>query len=396
MMKQILTDTLLGYHETHPITCPFINPLIFQGKTCTRVFDVALYQNPSDLTIYSYDLFEAVDNLKKWVSDVIASYENLPDEVKSLKADLEIDVMIDNIKEMYHFSIDVDSQERYINQIINRWEEAHNKYNDLNDKIESKSRELDVAESMLDIDVNDDDVKNYRLSQKTTAANELLALENELLILQNEFDDDISAQFEIETETYSQTLETLRTRNDNMRVETYALIECLTINFKNELNIEQPNDYLTKRFGIKDSLSGIKTLNIGLLYNNSAFNVNSLDEYETNDNEYGKQYFMKLADDLYSRNILTHADKSEFKEKINPFMLLKDAYFEKYGISKAESRTPDFQKKLLFNKLKEYGYQVVRFYETIDDYKKSKDNFKTLELKDWGNTLKQKKTIKPV
>lgn len=135
MMKQILTDTLLGYHETHPITCPFINPLIFQGKTCTRVFDVALYQNPSDLTIYSYDLFEAVDNLKKWVSDVIASYENLPDEVKALKADLEIDVMIDNIKEMYHFSIDVDSQERYINQIINRWEEAHNKYNDLNDNI---------------------------------------------------------------------------------------------------------------------------------------------------------------------------------------------------------------------------------------------------------------------
>lgn len=391
-MKQILIDTLLSLHETHPFTCPYINPLIFQGKNCSRVYDIDISYNPESLPVYSMDLFEVVNGLNKWVTDVIAIYENLPESNKALKADLEIDLMIDNIKELLEFSVDIDSQERDVNRVIERWDVAHRTYNELTQKITDKTREVEIAESMISGSISDNDLHTYRVSERDRSANELQTLEHELFILNREFSDEIVPIFEMETETYTQSLEALRTRNDTLREETNALLNCLIMNFKNELNIEQPNDYLNKKFGIKDSLSGIKTLNIGLLYNNTPFT----DDDDSYDNEYGKTYFIKLADDLYSRNILTHTDKMDFKAKINPFMVLKDDYFIKYEIEKSESRTPEFQKKLLLDKLKEYGYQVVRFYETIDDYKSDKDNFKTIELKDWDNKVKQKKTIKPV
>ena len=391
-MKQILTDTLLGLHDIHPFTCPFINPLIFHGKNCSRAYDVDISYNPESLSVYSMDLFKVVDDLNKWVTDVIATYDNLPERVKALKADLEIDLMIENIKELLEFSVDIDYQERDVNRVIERWDMAHRAYNELAQKITNKAYELDIAESRISSSMSDNDIYTYRVSERDRSANELQTLEHELFQLNREFSDDIVPVFEMETEMYTQSLETLRTRNDTLREETNALLNCLIMNFKSELNIEQPNDYLNKRFGIKDSLSGIKTLNIGLLYNNTPFT----DDDDSYDNEYGKTYFIKLADNLYSRNILTHSDKMDFKDKINPFMLLKDAYFEKYGIEKSESRTPEFQKKLLLDKLKDYGYQVVRFYDTIDDYKKDKDNFKTIELKDWDNKIKQKKTIKPV
>ena len=105
---------------------------------------------------------------------------------------------------------------------------------------------------------------------------------------------------------------------------------------------------------------------------------------------------MKLVDDLCKRNILTSADKHDFKEKINPFMLIRADYLAKYGIEKAESRTPEFQKNMLLGKLKEHGYKVVRFYESIEDYTTNKDNYKTVELKDLDNKLKSKTKIKPV
>lgn len=393
-MKQILTDTLLGLHEYHPFTCPFINALIFQGKTCSRVYDVEISYNPENLDVYSSDLREAVEGLNKWVTEVIALYETLPDNVKDAKADLQIDLMIQGIRELLEFEIDVSTQERDINSLVERWATAHNQHKDLTEQITNKERALDVAESMLNINLDDSDLKAYRESERDRSAADLKLSEDMLLMLENEFENNISQLFEYETENYSLNMEELRTRNDTLREETRALIECLSINFKNELNFEQPNDYLNRTFGIKDSLSGVKTLNLGLIYNNTPFNVNNVDEYT--DNEDGKSYLMKLVDDLCKRNILTSADKHDFKEKINPFMLIRADYLAKYGIEKAESRTPEFQKNMLLGKLKEHGYKVVRFYESIEDYTTNKDNYKTVELKELDNKLKSKTKIKPV
>lgn len=393
-MKQILTDTLLGIHEYHPFTCPFINALIFQGKTCSRVYDVAINYNPKDLDVYSGELHEVVEGLNKWVTDVIALYENLPADLKEQKEDLQIDLMIQGIRELLEFNIDVSDQERDINALVERWLAAHNQYKELTDQIQNQERALAVAESMLDINSDDSDVKAYRQSERDRSAVDLQLSEDALQRLENEFTHEISELFEYETESYSRNMEQIRTRNDTLREETRALIECLSINFKDELNFEQPNDYLNRKFGIKDSLSGVKTLNLGLIYNNTPFNVNNIDEFT--DNEDGKKYLMKLVDDLCKRNILTSADRNDFKDKINPFMLIRSAYFEKYGIEKAESRTPEFQKNMLLEKLKEHGYKVVRFYESIEDYTSNKDNFKTVELKDIENKLQAKKKIKPV
>lgn len=394
IMKQILTDTLLGLHEYHPFTCPFINALIFQGKTCSRVYDIDINHDPKNLEVYSSDLREAIEGLNKWVNEVIALYENLSDNAKFSKADLEIDLMIQGIRDLLEFDIDVSNQERDINALVERWETAHNQHKDLTQQITNKERALDVAESMLNVNLEDSDLKAYRESERNRCDSDLKLSEDLLLVLENEFENEIAELFQYETENYSINMEQLRTRNDTLREETRALMECLLINFKNELDFEQPNDYLNKKFGIKDSLSGIKTLNIGLIYNNTPFHVNNVDEYT--DNEDGKIYLMKLVDDLCKRNILTTADKHDFEDRVNPFILIRADYLAKYGIEKSESRTPEFQKKLLLDKLKESGYQVVRFYENIDDYKTDKENFKTIELKNWDNKIKQKKTIKPV
>lgn len=394
IMKQILTDTLLGLHEYHPFTCPFINALIFQGKTCSRVYDIDINHDPKNLEVYSSDLREAIEGLNKWVNEVIALYENLSDNAKFSKADLEIDLMIQGIRDLLEFDIDVSNQERDINALVERWETAHNQHKDLTQQITNKERALDVAESMLNVNLEDSDLKAYRESERNRCDSDLKLSEDLLLVLENEFENEIAELFQYETENYSINMEQLRTRNDTLREETRALMECLLINFKNELDFEQPNDYLNKKFGIKDSLSGIKTLNIGLIYNNTPFHVNNVDEYT--DNEDGKIYLMKLVDDLCKRNILTTADKHDFEDRVNPFILIRADYLAKYGIEKTESRTPEFQKKLLLDKLKESGYQVVRFYENIDDYKTDKENFKTIELKNWDNKIKQKKTIKPV
>ena len=394
IMKQILTDTLLGLHEYHPFTCPFINALIFQGKTCSRVYDIDINHDPKNLEVYSSDLREAIEGLNKWVNEVIALYENLSDNAKFSKADLEIDLMIQGIRDLLEFDIDVSNQERDINALVERWETAHNQHKDLTQQITNKERALDVAESMLNVNLEDSDLKAYRESERNRCDSDLKLSEDLLLVLENEFENEIAELFQYETENYSINMEQLRTRNDTLREETRALMECLLINFKNELDFEQPNDYLNKKFGIKDSLSGIKTLNIGLIYNNTPFHVNNVDEYT--DNEDGKIYLMKLVDELCKRNILTTADKHDFEDRVNPFILIRADYLAKYGIEKSESRTPEFQKKLLLDKLKESGYQVVRFYENIDDYKTDKENFKTIELKNWDNKIKQKKTIKPV
>lgn len=392
-MKQILTDTLLGIHEYQPFTCPFINALIFQGKTCSRVYDIDIEYDPKDLDVYSGELREVVEGLNKWVTDVIALYENLPTNLKEQKEELQIDLMIQGIRELLEFNIDVSDQERDINALVERWLAVHNQYKELTDQIKNQESALDVAESMLDLDLDDIDVKAYRKSERDRSAADLQLSEDLLQKLENEFTHDISELFEYEAKSYSRNMEQIRTRNDTLREETRALIECLSINFKNELNFEQPNDYLNRKFGIKDSLSGVKTLNLGLIYNNTPFNVNNIDEFT--DNEDGKKYLMKLVDDLCKRNILTSADRSDFKDRINPFMLIRSDYLGKYGIEKSESRTPEFQKKMLLDKLKEHGYKVVRFYDSIEDYTSNKDNFKTVELTDVEIKLKQKTKIKP-
>lgn len=392
-MKQILTDKLLGIHEEHPFTCPFINALIFQGRTCSRSYDLEISYNPDYIYVHSDDFLHAVDGLNKWVNDVIGLYENLPEDVKNAKADLEIDKMIVGIRELLDYSVDLRDDERYINDLLDDWLQLHKEHKQTYEELENKRREFYAAKSMVDV-TTDSDVQTYRIAERDRLENDVQSLEDKIEQLQTKFSDDFVPLFEDQTEDYSRALESFRTRNDTLREETRALMVCLEMNFKNEFNFEQPHDYLNRKFGIKDSLSGVKTLNIGLIYNNTPFNVNNIDEYDENAD--GRKYLLKLVDDLCSRNILTSEDRRDFQDRVNPFLLIRADYLEKYGIEKSVSRTLDFQKNMLLDKLKVHGYKMVRFYESIDDYISNKDNFKTVELNDVAPTVKKKTKIKPV
>lgn len=351
-MKQILVDTLLNLPEKHAFTCPLINSLIFYGKNSSHCFEIDISQNPEKLEIYSYDLFEATEDLERWASSAIKLYEHIPESSKEDKDFSDIDLLILNMKELLNYSLDYLFQcEKSINKTISDWDILHKEYTSLsnNDYIEC-NRKVDI---------------------------------------ENLFNTDIKDLFEYEAKEYSLDLENLRNRNNSLREYTYDLIRTLTNNFKEEFNIEQPDDYLNRQFGIKDILSGIKTVNIGLIYNNTEFRNG---EFETSiDNEYGKKYFMKLSKDLKSRGFLTSSDVLEFDDMIDPF-ILNATYLEKYGFAKSESIKTEFQKNLLLDKLKKNGYKIVRFYESIDDFKNDKNSFKTLNLDNLNNEVKN--TIK--
>lgn len=391
-MIQLRTDTLMRIHERHPITCPLINPLIFDGDKCTRIYETTVEHNPEYLYIDSADLRKAILDLETWSHDVVEAYNRLSNEEKERNAHLEIDLMIDDMNELLNTVFNFDEEEYQVNKIIGHWELAHKKYSELNNELSETKTELSAVEGNLD-NLSDDDVEYLDvLSMKNDIAAKIRKIESSIFVIEQSFEDNIKLSFEHSANAYTTKLENLRYRNEVLRDETHALIACLVMHYKEELNLDQPIDYLNKKFATIDRLNDFNALNLGLIYNNSKY---SSDEYN-HENEYGKKYFMKLVDDLYKRDILTHADKCEFDQKIDPFML-KDEYFEKYGIDKSESRTPEFQKKILLDKLKTSGYEVVRFYEKLEDYMDNKNNFKTIELKDWGNDIKNnsKQKIKP-
>lgn len=102
---------------------------------------------------------------------------------------------------------------------------------------------------------------------------------------------------------------------------------------------------------------------------------------------------MKLAKDLKSRCILTYSDLSEFDDIIDPF-ILNSTYLDKYGFKKSESRTQDFKKNILFDKLQANGYNIVRFYDSINDFKNDKNSFKTVDLDNLDKKIKNNKKFK--
>lgn len=393
-MTQIKNDKLLGIHERHQITCPIINTLIFVGENMTKNYYIGISQNPAKLEVYPYDLIEAIDDLNKWSRDVIRLYENLPQETKDQHAHLEIELMIEEIQELISYDTDLSNDENYINKIINDWTVLHNQYQENQDKIENLRDEVFNLDDRIE-ELNSDSFECLKLKEERSTLNSQLSkLETLELLLEKTFENDIHDLFEANVYDYSRKLEIIRARNDNLRVNTHGLMLCLIMNIKNEFDVEQPDDYLNRMFQQSDLLSRNKIVNIGLLYNNTPFYGMDEDDYDLNED--GKKYFMKLCDSLISKGFLKYSDKAEFDLLINPVLIMRDDYLKKFGFPKSESKTPEFQKKILFDKLSQYGFSHVRYYENIDDYKENKDNFKLTELKNCTLDVKNLRKIKPI
>jgi len=376
-MIQIRKDILLDIHSVHPITCPLINPLIFHGDKCTKVYEIELTYNPENLYVYSDDLIEAISDLKQWTHDVINLYTQLPDESKENKSYLDIPELIEAVEELLNNDYNnFYDQEKKINRYISAWESQYKEAIEYQNSInQQKQTIIELKDSLSDLRMGESDYEG--LSINIMHHEEELKQTNRLYsMLEHQFDQDLRDSLEYQFKTYSDKLEYVRFCNDNLREETTSLRDCLIMNFKEELNCFQPDEYLNKKFGITDFLSKKNALNLGIIHNNSTFITMDGD---TENNDFGEKYFLKLVNELRKKDILTYTECSYIKDRVEPFML-KAEYQEKFGISKEESRQPEYRVNLLLSLLKDKGFDIIRYYEKHEDYLNNRNSFKTVDL----------------
>lgn len=391
-MHQIIRDKLLKIHSDHIITCPIIDTLIFQGEKCTRIFKINIDQDPNLLTIDSTKLLEAMGGLQKWTKELIEVYNNLSNEDKEKTSDLEIDAMIENIEELLGDNYLVKKEEIKINDLIEKWKIEAIKYNEIKQSIiDLELSKLSSKELLKATSIDNPQYLDYMIKHNQIKA-EIKESENTLLEIEYSFDDTIKTPLEYEIVRYSKGLEETRRMNDDLREETNELRKCIIKHYKEELDCYQPDEYLVKKFGITDALADKKILNLGLIYNNYS----TFDHEIEKGNQNGLKYFYRLLSDLKDRAIISDEDRLELEDLVTQFRK-EDDYLSQFNFSKDNIKTFEFEKEALFSKIKDKGYDIIRYYEQEDDFLKNKDSFKVQELNSFKQELKNKQNqkIKP-
>jgi len=389
-MKQIKTDILMGVHDVHPTTCPIINPLKFTGRQSTRVYEIDIDQEPSYLFVDVNELLTAMEDLETWVNDILEKFEELTDERKEELAELVEEII--SFRNEYH-NDKIERFEKEINSLLSDWEKEKKDYEKTEVIIDQLKKSVeDIEESLDDIDQEEnEDAYSEMESHFDDYKDQLSKAEDGLNELKSSFNNDLKYDLEQIIEEFSSYLEDVRTRNSDLRANTYLLRDYIVSETKDILEIYQPDEYLIKKFGIKDVLSGCKILNIGVLHDKTA------EYYGTrlNYNDHGNEYFKNLIIDLKSRSIITQEDYDGLREKL--LSNLKAAeYLDKYNIEKAVALTSTYKKETLFELLREKGFTAVRYYDSPKDYLIDKDLYKIEDLMKYDNKLTNKKSIKLV
>lgn len=366
-MKQIKEDLLLGITIKHPITCPLINALQFNGEKCTRIFNVEINECPKHLIVDSNPLIEAIEGLNQWTDELIDIYESFS---KSTKIEMNEDDFfkyslgkIYELRDQEH-SDNINEYEKEINKLIEQWNIEHIAY--VKNLLAIEDAEIllrDSNELLSNTHSSDEDAYAEAEENVNDAKDHLNKLVSDLETKKESFENSTKNEFENLVKYFSNSLEKIRERNDRLRSFVTDFRTDILDKAKSELDIYQPNDYLNENYGIKDSLSGLKILNIGLLFNEYIDNL----QPHRNININGNIYFKKLIGSLEDRKILTKEDRIELIDAIDPLISNAEC-IKKFGLSIKETQTREYKKETLFNKLKEKGFEMVRYYESPEGY----------------------------
>lgn len=351
--KQVSIDSILGIQEQHTATCPLINALQFTGPMSSKIYEVDLNYNPKDLKISIKPLTTEMDNLLKWSDDLLNIYNNLPEDkkilinneskisdIESLRNEIEKDTIIEMSSE--------------INALIESWIDFQTDLQDLKEEENTEVKNIETTEK---------DILLLKIKKASTTdaeellqfyKDELLNVQEKIKDLKDNFDTYIKDDFDRLTNQFSEYLEIVRNRNDDLRGEVGELRYHIVANCKELLNIYQPDEYLDKKFGIKQNI-----VNIGVLNNNVTYHERNEDKH-----------FHTLALGLRSKKYIDFT-------QLNKLLDIKDNDKNRLRIKRKEE---------LFEMLKENGVQKIRYYETQEEYKDNKEIFKEKEL----NKLKNK------
>jgi hypothetical protein len=347
-MNEVSYDQLLGVEFLHPITCPMINPLKFSGLMSSKIYKVEIDYDPSELKVRLKELLLAMSNLDSWSKGLLHKTDQLPEDLKS-NFKLKNIFSIKEIKEL----IDTDYKEYLIekaseiNSLIESWVEYRNDYYEVIDNIKLKKQEIEETEKeLLLISFSEVDRINDIQGLLNYYKEELEELDDDKKDFEHKFERYVKDDFINETTEFSELLETVRDRNDNLRVKISDLRQDIIKIGKEYFKLYQPVEYLNMIKPEKEN-----EINIGVLFNGT----------ETDYRTPKVSYF----------NMLARICK---KEAIS--FLEKGSLMDMYD-NKSKNEILESLSKLLNKK----GFNVIRYYFNEQDFLTNKDNYLVTEMK---------------
>jgi len=372
-MNQIKKDMLLKIHSNHPVTCPLINALQFSGQNTTKTYKMRLEYDPIYLSVDATELLKANHELAKWSEDLLKFHHKLSDDIKQvINTKTDTSEKLKKIEQLLteNPNDNIIVFENAINTIIKSWKLAHTQYVDL-DRLIKKNTIKFLQNEKLAFQSKDQNEKDFYLNEIQYVKDTIKNLEIKKENIKDEFGKNILNHFVKETDDFTDYLEIVRKRNDELRLQTTEFRDVIIESAKVKMKIYQPIEYLNEKFGIQDIITQNPVVNLGVL--NNKFEYMSL----THDkNKEGQLYFNKLVDSLNRRGFINA------KQKID---LLTTAKTGDRFTNKEESR-----KKHLFQVLSENGYKTVRYYKEVNDFLSDPESFKIVQIN------KAKVKIRPV
>jgi hypothetical protein len=352
--KQISIDSLLGIQEQHTATCPIINALQFTGPMSSKIYDVNLDYNPRDLKISIKPLIEEIDNLVKWCDDLINIYNNLPVDKQEIINNKSKISDIENLREQIEKDTIIEMSSD-INALIESWIDYQIERNELKTEELTELKNVEITEKeLLLIKIKKEDTLDKE-EVLSFYKEELLKVQENIEALEDRFNAYVKNDFEDLTKNFSEYLEIVRNRNDDLRGEVGELRYHIVQNCKDLLAIYQPDEYLDKKFGIKNNI-----VNLGLL-------TNTVEIHDKNEDKYFNSLILGLRNKKY-------IDFSQLNRLIDIQNENKD-----------ELRSQ--RQEAIFEVLKENGIQKVRYYNNQIEFKENRESYKEKELNKAKNKM---------
>lgn len=350
--KQVSVDRLLGVHDVHDITCPRINVLQFSSRNSSRIYEEDLEQEPEELKINLTELFKAMYDLDQWSNDIIKLVNKLPEhlyngvlgEIFSYEEDY--DKLIDSINTDY--KSDLREYATEINSLIEQWQDyRHDLLEAKEDERKQQKLLAEQEKELLFLTIkghNADDclglIEFYKGEVQEQQEKKIDALHN--------FDRYIKDDFKKITREFSNFLETVRERNDDVRVKIGDIKYQIYKQAKSELGLYQPDEYLDRTLGIKDNEA-----NLGVLFNDTIVEERNI-----------FVNFNAFVISARSKDFITF-------DQMNAILDLKETFKVSFE---------DERKEVLLGMLKENGFTTVRYYNNHLEYSNNRDGYTTQEL----------------
>lgn len=350
--KQVSVDRLLGVHDVHDITCPRINVLQFSSRNATRIFEDDLEQEPEALKVNLTELFKAMYDLDQWSNDIIKLVNKLPEHLYNgvlgevFNYEEDYDKLIDSINTDYKSELREYATE--INGLIEQWQDyRHDLLEAKEDERKQQKLLAEQEKELLFLTIkghNTDEclglIEFYKGEVQEQQEKKVDALHN--------FDRYIKEDFKKITREFSSFLETVRERNDDVRVRVGDIKYQIYKQAKSELGLYQPDEYLDRTVGIKENEA-----NLGVLFNDTVVEERNI-----------FVNFKAFVISARSKEFITF-------DQMNAILDLKDSF----KVSFENER-----KDLFLGMLKDNGFTTVRYYNDHLEYSKNRDVYTTQEL----------------